>query len=84
VVCGLGSVEQNAWFLSFLERLLEGSPQVLGLLENNPFLQGPPRFVRALTDRYTFTTATERAQTGNWWNVEPAGIYYPEASLDRR
>jgi predicted DCC family thiol-disulfide oxidoreductase YuxK len=80
----LGSVEQNAWFLSFLERLLEGSPQVLGLLENNPFLQGPPRFVRALTDRYTFTTATQRAQTGNWWNVEPAGIYYPEASLDRR
>jgi lipase maturation factor 1 len=80
----LGSAEQNSWFVGFLERLLEGSPQVLGLLENNPFPEGPPRFARALTDRYRFTTVTERKRTGDWWNVEPLGIYYPEASLRRR
>jgi hypothetical protein len=80
----LGNVEENPWFLRFLERLLEGSPSVLGLLEENPFLHGRPRLVRALSDRYTFTTIAERSRTGNWWNVEPAAIYCPEVSLETR
>ena len=73
----LGSVEQNPWFLNFLERLLDGSPPVLGLLEENPFPKGRPRLVRALSDRYTFTTIAEGACTRKWWNVEPAGGYCP-------
>ena len=80
----LGNVEENPWFLHFLERLLDGSPSVPGLLEENPFPHGRPRLVRALSDRYTFTTMAERARTGNWWNVEPAGIYCPEVSLETR
>jgi predicted DCC family thiol-disulfide oxidoreductase YuxK len=80
----LGNVEENPWFLRFLERLLEGSPSVLGLLEENPFLHGRPRLVRAVSDRYTFTTMAERSRTGNWWNVEPAAIYCPEVSLENR
>lgn len=79
----LGTVEQSPWFLHFLERLLEGSPAVWGLLEENPFPHGPPRFVRALSDRYTFTTMAGE-QTGNWWNVEPAAIYCPPVSLEAR
>jgi lipase maturation factor 1 len=80
----LGTVEQSPWFLHFVERLLEGSPSVLGLLEGNPFPNGPPRLVRALSDRYTFTTTTERERTGNWWKVEPAAVYCPAASLGAR
>ena len=80
----LGSVEQNPWFLNFLERLLDGSPSVPGLLDENPFPHGRPRLVRALSDRYTFTTVSERARTGNWWNVEPAAIYCPDVSLETR
>jgi hypothetical protein len=80
----LGSVEQNPWFLNFLERLLDGSPPVLGLLEENPFLKGRPRFVRALGERYRFTTVAERERTLNWWNVEPAGRYCPALSLGTR
>ena len=80
----LGRAEDNPWFLHFLERLLDGSPSVLGLLEENPFPHGRPRLVRALSDRYTFTTIAERARTGNWWNVEPAAIYSPEVSLETR
>jgi len=57
---------------------------VLGLLEENPFPNGPPRLVRALSDRYTFTTMAERERTGNWWNVEPAAIYCPAVSLETR
>ncbi|HEY5769968.1 MAG TPA: lipase maturation factor family protein, partial [Terrimicrobium sp.] len=80
----LGRAEDNPWFLHFLERLLDGSPSVLGLLEENPFPHGRPRLVRALSDRYTFTTIGERARTGNWWNVEPAAIYRSEVSLETR
>jgi hypothetical protein len=80
----LGTVEQSPWFLHFVERLLEGSPSVLGLLEGNPFPNGPPRLVRALSDQYTFTTTTERKRTGNWWKVEPAAVYCPVVSLGAR
>jgi len=80
----LGRVEENPWFLHLLERLLDGSPSVLALLEENPFPDGRPRLLRALSDRYTFTTMAERARTGNWWNVEPAAIYCPEISLETR
>jgi lipase maturation factor 1 len=80
----LGTLEQSPWFARFLERISEGSPSVLALLEENPFPNGRPRLVRALTDRYTFTTMEERARTGNWWNVERVGIYCPEVSLERR
>jgi predicted DCC family thiol-disulfide oxidoreductase YuxK len=80
----LGTAEQNPWFLRFLERLLEGSPAVSDLLEENPFANNPPRFVRALSDRYTFTTMAEGRRTGLWWSVEPAAIYFPAVSLEAR
>jgi lipase maturation factor 1 len=80
----LGTAEQNPWFLRFLERLLEGSPVVSDLLEENPFGSKPPRFVRALSDRYTFTTWAEGRRTGLWWSVEPAAIYFPTVSLEAR
>ena len=80
----LGTAEQNPWFLRFLERLLEGSPAVFDLLEENPFGNNPPRFVRALSDRYTFTTMAEGRRTGLWWSVEPAAIYFPAVSLEAR
>ena len=80
----LGTAEQNPWFLRFLERLLEGSPAVSDLLEENPFGNNPPRFVRALSDRYTFTTMAEGRRTGLWWSVEPAAIYFPAVSLEAR
>jgi predicted DCC family thiol-disulfide oxidoreductase YuxK len=80
----LGTAEQNPWFLRFLERLLEGSPAVSDLLEENPFGNNPPRFVRALSDRYTFTTMAEGRRTGLWWSAEPAAIYFPAVSLEAR
>ena len=80
----LGTAERNPWFLRFLERLLEGSPAVSELLEENPFENNPPRFVRALSDRYTFTTMAEGRRTGLWWSVEPTAIYFPAVSLEAR
>jgi lipase maturation factor 1 len=75
----LGTMESNPWFQSFLLALLEGRPDVLALLETNPFPDGPPRFIRAQLDTYTFTGWDSE----EWWHAEPAAIYCPPASIRR-
>ncbi len=71
----------SPWLERLLVRLLEGSPEVLALLEDNPFEQQPPRFVRALLYDYQFTTFEERSGSGQWWTRSLLGTYYPEAGL---
>jgi hypothetical protein len=73
----LGGYEGNPWVRAFLERLLEGSPAVLGLLANNPFPNGPPRYVRAVLYDYRFTDAGQRRATGAWWKRRALGLYCP-------
>jgi hypothetical protein len=75
----LGDIRQNPWFVNFLIRLLEGSPDVVALLEENPFPDGPPRQVRALRYDYRFTHWDD--QTAAWWKREPKGLYCPPISL---
>lgn len=77
----LGSARDNPWFLAFLQGLLEGKPEVLALLEKNPFDGKPPMAVRALLDDYTFSDGQQKKATGNWWRSEPRGIYVPEVRL---
>jgi lipase maturation factor 1 len=77
----LGDYRSDPWILQFLERLLEGSPQVLGLLRSNPFPDAPPRYIRAQVYDYRFSTPKERQATGDWWRREWKGIYVPEVSL---
>ena len=68
------------WFEPLLLRLLQGSPGVLGLMENNPFPDAPPREVRALLYEYHFTDPAERRRTGAWWRRELRGEYFPSVS----
>ena len=77
----LGDYRTNPWFVSFAERLLEGSPEVVALLEKNPFPDHPPRYVRARTYDYRFTTWDEHRRTGAWWHREPHGEYLPTVGL---
>jgi hypothetical protein len=77
----LGSYESDPWIIHFMERLLEGSPDVLRLLKHNPFPEAPPRYARALAYEYGFTTAAERKGNGQWWQRELKGIYVPAVSL---
>jgi lipase maturation factor 1 len=78
----LGDARSNPWFISFCVRLLEGSPEVLALMENNPFAGAPPKYVRARLYDYRFTTRAERKQTGNWWKREFKREYLPGISLE--
>jgi predicted DCC family thiol-disulfide oxidoreductase YuxK len=77
----LGDYRSDPWVLRFLERLLEGQPEVLGLLGHNPFPGAPPHYVRALVYDYRFTTPAERKATGHWWKRELQGSYVPAVSL---
>ncbi|MBI4248531.1 MAG: lipase maturation factor family protein [Elusimicrobia bacterium] len=80
----LGRPQDNPWFANFAFRLLEGSPEVLGLLKYNPFPQAPPRYLRAQFYDYHFTGWEEKRKTGNWWRRDLLGPYLPPVSLQRR
>jgi hypothetical protein len=77
----LGSYASNPWFPGLMVRLLQGSPEVLGLLENNPFPGQPPRFVRAELFEYSFADRATHARTGAWWRREPLGLYLPPVGM---
>jgi hypothetical protein len=79
----------NLWFASLSdwrsdpivprveERLLSGSPDVVGLFASNPFPQQPPRFVRAIIWQYWFSTREEKRTQGIWWTRQLLGLYAP-------
>ena len=79
----LGNYRSNRWFVNFMVRLLEGSPEVLARLEQNPFPDSSPRYVRALLYEYHFTDAERHHATGAYWRREYKGIYLPAISLRR-
>ena len=70
------------WFLKFCEKVLQGSRPVLRLLRTNPFPDAPPRYLRAVVDRYRFTTLAERRKSGAWWQGQPLGLYAPVLTLE--
>jgi hypothetical protein len=77
----LGTASDNPWFGSFMARLAEGSPEVLNLLDYNPFPDAPPRFLRAIVYDYHFTSWETRAATGAWWERTFQRAYYPTNPL---
>jgi hypothetical protein len=77
----LGNYQQNPWFEQLMLRLLQGSPEVTGLLSSNPFPEKPPHFIRAVVYGYHFSDFAERRSTGAIWTRTPIGDYFPSVSL---
>ncbi|HTR36091.1 MAG TPA: lipase maturation factor family protein [Bryobacteraceae bacterium] len=77
----LSSYQASPWFGNFMVRLLQGSPEVLGLLAKNPFPGSPPKYVRAELYDYSFTDFAMRRASGDWWKRTPLGAYFPQVSL---
>jgi hypothetical protein len=75
----LGSCRRNEWFVLFQKRLLEGSPAVLGLLEDDsPWTSdAPPTLIRTRTERFTFAESPGEGV----WAVAPGDPYCPVLSL---
>jgi lipase maturation factor 1 len=77
----LGNYQENPWFANFMLRLLTASPDVLGLLERDPFSGNRPKYVRALAYEYRFGDIHDRTTAGLWWHRDLKGTYFPQASL---
>lgn len=77
----LESPGENRWVANLCVRLLEGSPEVLGLFASNPFPDRPPRQIRAVLYEYRFTDPAIRAATGRWWDRTPVDFYLPAFGL---
>ncbi len=77
----LSDFRSTAWFRNFMVRLLQGSPDVLGLLAKNPFPGSPPKYMRALLFDYSFTDFAARRAAGDWWQRAPKGEYFPAMAL---
>jgi predicted DCC family thiol-disulfide oxidoreductase YuxK len=71
------------WFPRFLERLLENESSVTALLEKNPFVAQPPRYLRAEFYDYRYATREEKAE-GLWWTRRYLGPYFPVSQLKGR
>jgi len=71
------------WFEEFLYALLDNSPDVIALLDNNPFPDEAPRYINVDAYKYTFTTPEQRQQSGNWWNREALGPFLPMPGVMR-
>lgn len=55
---------------ALVRRLADGAPEVLALLDENPFPDAPPKELRWRLWQYRFTDAAEREATGRWWKRE--------------
>ena len=76
-----GSYRNTPWFPHFIEALLQGKPEVLKLLAENPFPEEPPRYIRAVLYDYHFTDIATKRSEGTWWSREREGLYCPIVSL---
>lgn len=73
----LGELEGNPWVYNLLARLLEGAPEVLALMDHNPFPDRPPRYIRVVRYQYTFSRPDQRRDRGAWWQRKPQDVYSP-------
>jgi len=73
----LSNYKRNPWLIHFMTRLLQGSPAVIALLENNPFSDDPPKYIQAVVYDYRFTSSELRNLDNSWWTRNLLHPYTP-------
>ncbi|HEY8831479.1 MAG TPA: lipase maturation factor family protein [Gemmatimonadaceae bacterium] len=71
---------ESPWVVLTEERLLEGSPDVLGLFREDPFHGKRPTMVRTVLWQYWFTDLDIKRKTGLWWRRLELGPFSPVAA----
>lgn len=71
----LGPWQQSNWVVAAQQRLIEGSPSVLGLFRDDPFHGRPPAMVRTVVYQYWFTDLETKQRTGMWWRRRVLGPF---------
>jgi lipase maturation factor 1 len=77
----LGPARGSPWVGTLCEKLLRGDSAVLGLFSRNPFPGHPPHYIRVVRYAYEFTSAAEKARSGNWWRRTPLDFYIQPVAL---
>ncbi len=67
----------EGWVQLLLRRLLLGTPEVLALLDENPFPDRPPRYLRSTLWQYRFAPPG----SSDWWQRTLDGPYCPDVAL---
>ena len=76
----LGRYRDNPWVATLVFRLLTNQDSIKLLLAPIPF-EKPPRYIRAVLYKYSFTTFAERATSGAVWKRERLGNWLEPVSL---
>ena len=73
----------DEWFTAFLVRLLEADRPTLRLLAADPFAGEQPRWVRAVSYRYRFTTRAEFRESRARWRRDQRRVVLGPVGLHR-
>lgn len=73
----LAAWDASPWVVLTEERLVEGSPSVLGLFRADPFHGKQPSIARTVLWQYWFTDLETKRKTGAWWRREELGPFSP-------
>jgi hypothetical protein len=76
----LGNYRENPWMATLIFRLLLNEPSVTALFDPSPFAK-PPKYIRVVLYKYTFTAPDERRRTGQIWQRERVGNWLESISL---
>jgi len=76
----MASPREYPWTIHFVWKLLHNDPGTLSLLDDNPFPDEPPRYIRAVLYHYRFTSPEEA--DGSWWKRERIGLWLPPLSAN--
>ena len=76
----MSDYRRHPWLVHFVYKLLRDDAGALSLLGENPFPDGPPRFIRARLYRYRF--APPEAPANRWWTRQLVGTYLPPLAAD--
>jgi hypothetical protein len=78
----LSRCADNPWLLRLQEQLLKGAPTARAFFREDPFPDGPPRFLRTRLFDYRFTDLSEWKATGAYWTRRELEPYCPPLTLE--
>lgn len=73
---GTGDFQRHQYLMSLLMSIFKQEPQVMKLLDKNPFPQSP-KYLRLLIHRYKMTSLKERWDTGAYWKINETRSWSP-------
>jgi len=76
----MSTYDRYPWTVHLIAKLLAGDPDLLGLIERNPFPDHPPRYIRVVQYRYRFAPPAD--PTGAWWKRAEVAPWILPLSLD--